>query len=74
MSVCKSCHNEMIIVVNCDRPRPLYRPFSRDVRIAILVFTINENFSLFESIKIYYNLGKSIRYPKTTFVKLGTQH
>ena len=55
MRVCKSCHNNMIIVVNCDRPRPLHRPFSHDVTAAILVFTNKENFSLFESVNIYYN-------------------
>ena len=55
MRVCKSCHNNMIIVVNCDRPRPLYRPFSRDVTTAILVFTNNDNFSRLESVNIYYH-------------------
>ena len=60
MRVCKSCHNNMIIVVNCDRPRPLYRPFSHDLRAAILVFTNNENFCLLESVNINYHLRKSI--------------
>ena len=59
MRVCKSCHNNMIIVVECDRPRPLYRPLSHDVTAAILVFT-NKNFSLLESVNIYYHLGASI--------------
>ena len=34
MRVCKSCQNNLIIVVNCDRPRPLYRQFSHDVTAA----------------------------------------
>ena len=59
MRVCKSCHNDTI-TVNCDRPRPLYRPFSNDVTAAILVYTNNENLSFLESVNIYHDLGKSI--------------
>ena len=51
MRVCKSCQNNMIIVVDCDRPRPLYRPLSHDVTVAILVFL--------ESVNIYYHLVAS---------------
>ena len=64
MSACKSCHNEMIIVVNCDRPRPLYRPFSHDVRPANLGLKNNENFSLLESVNVYYHLEKLIWSPR----------
>ena len=74
MRVCKSCHKEMIIVANCDRPRPLYRPFSHDFTAPILAFTNNENFSLLESVNIYYHLGKSIWSPKQHFFKLGSQN
>ena len=45
----------MIIVVNCDRPRPLYRQFSHDITAAILVFTNDENLCLLESVNIYYH-------------------
>ena len=68
MRVCKSCHNNMI-TVNCDTPRPLYRPFSNDVTAAILVFTNNEKFSLLESVKIYYHLRNSIWSPRQRFFK-----
>ena len=63
MRVCKSCHNEMI-----DRPRPLYRQFSRDVKAAMLVFTNNENFFFLESVNIYYHLGKSMSSPSERFL------
>ena len=72
MRVCKSCHNNMIIV-NCDRPRPLYGQFSHDVTVVILVFTNNGNFSLLESVNIYYHLEKSM-VAKTTFLKPETQN
>ena len=71
MRVCKGCHNNMIILVNCNRPRPLYRPFSHDVTAAILVLINNENFSLLESVNIYSHLGKSITSPRP---KLETQN
>ena len=64
MRLCKSCHNEMLIVVNFDRPRPLYRPFSHYATAVILVFKNNKNFSLLESANIYYHLGKSIWSPR----------
>ena len=68
MRVCKGYHNNMIILVNCDRPRPLYRPFSHDVTKAILVLINNENFSLLESVNIYSHLGKSMRSPRQRFL------
>ena len=55
MRVCKSCYNNMIIVVNCDRLRPIYRQFSHDITAAILVFANNEKFSPLESVNICYH-------------------
>ena len=43
MRVSKSCQNNMIIVVNCDRPRPLYGPFSPDVTAAIDRFHVSKS-------------------------------
>ena len=74
MRVCKSCYNNMIIVVNCDNPRPLYGPFAHDVTAVILVLTSNENFSLLENVNIYYHLGESIWSLRQPFFKLGTQN
>ena len=67
MRVCKSCHNEMIIVVNFGRPRPLYRPFSHYATAIKLVFKNNEDFSLLKSVNIYSHLGKSIWSPRQQF-------
>lgn len=53
MRVCKTCHNNMIIVVDCNRPRRLYRPFSDDAMTTILVSTNDDNFSLLESVNSY---------------------
>ena len=74
MCVCKSCHNNMIIVVNCDRAQTSLWTFSHDVTATILVVTNNENFSLLESVNIYYHLGKSKWSPRQRFFKLGTQN
>ena len=71
MRVCKSCHNDMIALVNCNRPRSLKRAFSHDVTTGILVFTNNENFSLFKSANISYYLGESIWPPRQRFLSSG---
>ena len=65
MRVCKNCHNNMI-TVDCDRPRPLYRPFSNDVTAAILVFTNNEKLS-FGKCKDLLSFEKVNMVLKTTF-------
>ena len=68
MRVCKTCHNNMIIVVDCNRPRRLYKPFSHDATTTMLVLTNDDNFSFLESVNISYYLGKSIWSPRQRFL------
>ena len=68
MRVRKTCHNNMIIVVDCNRPRRLYKPFSHDATTTMLVLTNDDNFSFLESVNISYYLGKSIWSPRQRFL------
>ena len=67
MRVCKSCHNNMITVVNCDRTRPLIQ-FWHEVTAAIFRW----EFLCFGKYKHLLLFGKVNMVAMTTFFKLET--